>query len=258
MIEYDQETARKIESNYITPEIAHQRIRTLEGLALRPGEYVLDAGCGTGFLTREIAIAVGPNGRVVGIDSSLDMLDLATMRCKGLPQVQLKKGTVEELPEKGNSFDAVSCVQVLLYVPEVAKALGELHRVLKRGCRCIILETDWRGVVLNSPDEVLSRRMFAAWNDAVPSPKLPVQLGPLLRTQGFTAIRVEPIPILNTSYRLDNFSVDTLKWVAHYAQEQGAVTEEEAATWLADLCRLGEKGEFFFCVNRFLFSAVKL
>jgi len=51
MIEYDQETVRKIERNYITPEMAHQRIRTLEGLALRPGEHVLDAGCGTGLFT---------------------------------------------------------------------------------------------------------------------------------------------------------------------------------------------------------------
>jgi hypothetical protein len=41
MIEYDQETARKIERNYIMPEMAHQRIRTLEGFALRPGEQVL-------------------------------------------------------------------------------------------------------------------------------------------------------------------------------------------------------------------------
>ena len=258
MIEYDQETAKKIERNYNTPEMAHQRVRTLEGLALRPGEHVLDAGCGTGLLTREIAIAVGPSGCVVGIDNSPDMLDPARKRCKGLPQVQLKEGTVEALPEKDNSFNAVSCVQVLLYVPEVSRALGELHRVLKRGGRVVILETDWRGVVLNSPDEDLSRRMFAAWNDAVPSPKLTVQLVPFLRMHGFTAPRVEPIPILNTNYILDNFSADTVLWVAHYAQEQGAVTEKEAARWLADLFRLGERGEFFFCVNRFLFTAVKL
>ncbi len=258
MVDYDEEAARRIERSYITPEMAQQRIRTLEGLALRPGEHVLDAGCGTGLLVQELAIAVGPEGRVVGIDNSLDMLDLATKRCKGLPQVQLKKGSLKELPEKGESFDAVTCVQVLLYVSEVSKALAEMQRVLKRGGRIVVLETDWRGVVLNSPDEVLSRRMLAAWDDAVPSPNLPVQLGPLLRAQGFTAIRVDAIPILNTSYAPDNFSVGALEWIAHYAQEQGVVTEKEAAAWLADLGRLGEKGEFFFCVNRFQFTGVKL
>ena len=67
--------------------------------------------------------------------------------------------------------------------------------------------------------------------------------------------RPAPLP---DSYRLGNFSVDTLEWVAHYAQKQGAVTKEEAVTWLGDLFRLGEKDEFFFCVNHFLFTAVKL
>ena len=166
-------------------------------------------------------------------------------RSKGLPQVQSKRGGVEELPEKEESFDAVTCIQVLLYVSEVSTALAEMHRVLKRGGRIVVLQTDWRGVVLNSSDEVLSRRMLAAWDDAVPSPNLPVQLGPLLRAQGFKAIRVDAIPILSTSYAPDNFSVGALEWVAHYAQEQGVVTEEEAATWLADLGKLGEKGAFF-------------
>ncbi len=257
MVEYDEKAAREIERSYITLEVAQQRIRTIEGLALRSGEQVLDAGCGTGLLAQELAMAVGPDGCVVGIDNSLDMLELATKRCKGLPQVQLKQGSVEELPEKEESFDAVTCVQVLLYLSEVSKALAELHRVLKRGGRIAVLETDWRGVVLNNSDEVLSRRMLAAWDDAVPSPNLPVQLGLLLRAQGFTAIRVDAIPILNTSYTPGNFSVGALEWIARHAQEQGAVSAEEAAAWLVDLSRLGEEGTFFFCVNRFLFTGVK-
>jgi len=257
MIEYNQEAANKIERSYITPEMAHQRARTLEELALKPGEHVLDVGCGTGLLTQVLGITVGQNGRVVGYDSSQEMLDLATQRCKGLPQIQLKKGTVENLPEKESSFDVVTSTQVLLYVPEVSRALEEWHRMLKSGGRIAIVETDWRGVILNSSDDALCRRMFAAWDAAVPSPNLPVQLGQLLRAQGFTAIRVEPIPILNTSYRLDSFSTDLFEWVAHYAKKQGVVTEKEATKWLEDFARLGEKDEFFFCVNRFLFTAVK-
>ena len=257
MVEYDQKIAREIERSYITPEVAQQRIRTLEGLALRSGEHVLDAGCGTGLLTQELAMAVGPEGCVVGIDNSLDMLELATKRCKGLPQVHLKQRSVEDLPEKEESFDAVTCVQVLLYLSEVSKALAELNRVLKRGGRIAVIETDWRSVVLNGSDDVLSRRMLAAWDDAVPSPNLPVRLGPLLLAQGFTAIRVDAIPILNSSHTLGNFSVGALEWIARYAQEQGAVSAEEAAAWLADQSRLGEEGAFFFCVNRFLFTGVK-
>lgn len=258
MVEYDEDAAREIERSYSTPEVTQQRIRTLEGLALRSGEQVMDAGCGTGFLVQELAMVVGQHGRVVGIDNSLDMLEIATKRCKGLAQVELRQGRVEELPGQEESFDAVACVQVLMYVSEVSRALSEMHRVLKRGGRIAVLETDWRGVVLNSSDEAFSRRMFAAWDDAVPSPNLPVQLGSLLRTGGFTAIRVDAIPILNTSYDPGNFAVGALEWIARYAQEQNAVSAVEAEAWLEDLSRLGEKEAFFFCVNRFLFTAVKL
>ncbi|MFQ5938363.1 MAG: hypothetical protein ACE5LB_18330 [Acidiferrobacterales bacterium] len=55
-----------------------------------------------------------------------------------------------------------------------------------------------------------------------------------------------------------SFSVGTAKWIARFAREQGAVTEDEATAWLADLQRLGSEGAYFFCVNRFLFSAVRL
>jgi arsenite methyltransferase len=258
MVKYDEEAAREIERSYITPEVAQQRIRTLEGLALQSGEHVLDAGCGTGFLAQELAMVVGPEGCVVGIDNSLDMLERAKKRCMGLSQVQLKHGSVEDLPEQEESFDAVTCIQVLMYLPQVSKALAEMHRVLKRGGRIAVIETDWRGVVLNSSDDALSRRMLAAWDDAVPSPNLPVQLGLLLRSEGFTAIRVVAIPILNTSYTPDNFAVGALEWIAHYAKKQGAVSEGDTAAWLNDLRNLGERGTFFFCVNRFLFTAVKV
>ena len=258
MVEYDEKAAREIERSYTAPEIVLQRSCTLEALALHSGEYVLDAGCGTGFLTQELAMAVGSNGWVVGVDNSPAMLELATQRCQGLPQVHLKQGSVEELLEKKETFDAVTCTQVLLYLSEVSQGISEMHRVLKRGGRIAVLETDWRGVVLSSSDEALSRRMFSAWDCAVPNPNLPVQLGSLLRAQGFTDIRVDAIPILNTSYAPDNFSGAMFEWAAHYAQEQGVVTEEEAAMWLSDLAKLGEKGEFFFCVNRFLFNAIKL
>lgn len=257
MVEYDTETAQEIERSYITPEVVNQRIRTLESLALQAGEHVLDAGCGTGFLTQELALSVGSGGFVVGLDNSPDMLALATKRCQGLPQVKLKQGCLIEIPEPNESFDAVTCTQVLLYVPEVARALAEMSRILKPGGRVALIETDWRGVVLNSSDEKLSRRMFAAWDTAVPSPNLPVQLVALMRTQKFRAIRVEAIPILNTSYTPENFAVGALEWIARYAREQGAVSADESTAWLEDLKFLGERGDFFFCINRFLFTAVK-
>lgn len=257
MVIYDEAEARRTDRAYRTPDVTRQRMRTLEALQLEAGEAVLDAGCGSGLLTEDIAALVGEAGRVVGIDVSRDMLVLAEQRCAGLPQVVLKPSKVEHLTEDDASYDAVVCVQVLLYVPDVTGALTEMHRVLKPGGRIVIVETDWRGAVLNSADEDLTRKMLAAWDAAVPSPNLPAKLRPMLAAQGFSAVHVDALPIINTSFTPDSWSLSMSDQFASYAREQGAVSEAEADGWLNDLRDKGTTGAYFFCVNRFIFTAVK-
>ena len=89
MVIFDEAAARKTDRAYLTPDIARQRMRTLDALQLKAGEFVLDVGCGTGLLTYDMATLVGASGRVVGIDVSPDMLKLAERRCADLPQVDL-------------------------------------------------------------------------------------------------------------------------------------------------------------------------
>ena len=55
----------------------------------------------------------------------------------------------------------------------------------------------------------------------------------------------------------DGFSASMAKAIATSAQERGLVSEAQARTWLDDLKRLGRDGAYFFCVNRFLFLAVR-
>lgn len=258
MVIFDEAAARKTDRAYLTPDITRQRMRTLDALQLKAGEFVLDVGCGTGLLTYDMATLVGASGRVVGIDASPDMLKLAERRCADLPQVHLKQSKAETLSEERDVFDAVTCVQVLLYIPDAATALAEMHRVLKPGGRIAIIETDWRGTVLNSFDDSLTRKMMTAWDEAIPSPNLPVRLGPLMKARGFSTVSVGVFPILNTSCTSGNFSIGILEQFAHYARKQGAVSATESEAWLDDLQQKGAEGSYFFCVNRFVFTAVKL
>jgi len=254
---FDKQTAARIDRSYQTPEIVNQRLRTLAALALARGESVLDAGCGTGLLLEQQALAVGPEGRVEGIDYSEDMLDQARQRCADMPQVGFHQGSVESLPFDDASFDALSCTQCLLYVDEVERALAEFYRVLKPGGRIAVLETDWTGAILNSHDQSLTRRIFDAWDLACKSPNLPKRLRPLLLGQGFGALRVEAIPVLNASYCENSFSAGMLQNYAASARKRDLITEEEARDWLDGLDALIRDDAYFFCVNRFLFTAVK-
>ena len=100
---------------------------------LRTGDFVLDAGTGTGFAACAIARRVGPSGRVLGVDLSAAMLDAAraAMSTQCLENIELLRADVTELAQiQSATFDAIVCSAGLLYMP-VAKALREWHRLLK-------------------------------------------------------------------------------------------------------------------------------
>lgn len=258
MLNYDKAAAQAIERSYNTPDIARQRLQTLKALALNAGEKVVDVGCGTGFLVSEMAAVVGESGHLAGVDFSQDMLDVAAQRCESLPQVTLRQGSADALPLDDASFDAASCTQVLLYVSDLQQSLAELSRVLKPGGRLAVIETDWRGIVLNSAYSALTDRIFGAFDETVPNANLPARLAPMLKAHGFAAIKVEAIPVINTSNNASNFSAGALTWASDLAVKEHKVSREEADLWLADINEKAASGEYFFCVNRFLFSAVKM
>lgn len=257
MVKYDAEAARDIERSYRNAEVTNQRIKTIEALALRAGECVLDVGCGTGLLTELIASGVGETGRVIGVDYSQDMIDFAASRCDPLDNVELRQGNVAELEFDDETFDAASCVQTLLYVDEVETAVNELYRVLKPRGRVAILETDWRGVVMNSENPELTRTIFDAWDKTVSSPNLPTRLMPMLKQSGFSSIRTQAIPLLNDSYNENSFSGSMIEYISRNAVKQGKLDQQQADRWLKNIIALQAEDAFFFCVNRFLFTAVK-
>jgi len=258
MLKYDKAAAQNIERSYSTPDIARQRLQTLKALALNTGEHVVDVGCGTGFLISEMASVVGETGRLTGVDFSQDMLDVAIKRCESLPQVSLRQGSAIDLPLDDACFDAATCTQTLLYVPDVDRSIAELARVLKIGGRLAIIETDWNGAIVNSADPAMTQKIFQSFQKPIPNPNLPTKLSPMLREHGFGAINIEAIPIVNTGYTSANFSPSVITWASNMAVLEKDISRQEAAAWVADLEVKAERGEYFFCVNRFLFSAVKV
>lgn len=257
MDKYDSKAAARIDRTYQAPEIVNQRLRTLAALGLRQGESVFDAGCGTGLLLEQAALAVGADGRAEGIDTSVDMLAHARERCGGLGQVTLHQGSVEALPLDDASFDALSCTQVLLYVENLQSTLQEYHRVLKPGGRLALIETDWGGAILNSPDVALTQAIFNAWSDEVPNPYLPRRITPILRAASFGTIRVEAIPVVNASYSEHSFSAGMLEGFAKTARKLGVIDETQGKAWLADIRDLATRDEYFFSVNRYLITATR-
>jgi arsenite methyltransferase len=101
-------------------------------LALKAGDHVLDIGAGTGRLTEFVAGLVGPTGRVIGIDP-LDYR-IAIARLRQSDTLTFETGRAEDLSRfEDGSFDAVYLNSVLHWIEDKARALKEIHRVLKLG-----------------------------------------------------------------------------------------------------------------------------
>jgi SAM-dependent methyltransferase len=98
---------------------------------IRPGMRVLDLGCGAGNVSFVAASLVGPDGYVVGVDSSPDALARARLRAgqRGLTQVQFVEGDIHD-PAPGGPFDAIVERLALWLVPDPAEVLRRQATVL--------------------------------------------------------------------------------------------------------------------------------
>jgi len=106
-------------------------------VGIRPGERVLDVGCGRGAVLFAAADAVGPNGRVVGIDLSPRMAELtaADAAARGLTQVSVVQGDAERPDFAPSSFDAVLAGLVIFFLSDAEAALRAYAALLSAGGR---------------------------------------------------------------------------------------------------------------------------
>ena len=103
---------------------------------IEPTLTVGDLGCGTGQVSELIAPHVA---KVIAVDGSTDMVQAAKKRLKG-HQIDVRRGDMEALPIDDGQLDAAITALVLHHVPEPARALMEMHRVLKPGGRVLIVD----------------------------------------------------------------------------------------------------------------------
>lgn len=256
-ISFDADAARGLERIYTTPDVVAQRVRVLEALALRPGERVLDVGIGPGLLAYDLAATVGETGLAAGIDLSEAMLEMTRARCAGQPWTDFRQANATELPFEAGEFDAVVSTQVFEYVTDMKAALSEAFRVLRSGGRLLILDTDWDSVVWNTGDHARMRRILDTWEDHLHDPHLPATLGPRLEEAGFRVDRREVIPIINSDYHRHSYSFGIMFAIQTFVAGRRDVTKDEADAWAVELRALGQAGEYFFSMNRYLFAASK-
>ncbi len=150
----------------------HHRWRQMGVMLARvdPGGSALDVCCGTGDFAFELKREVGPKGRVVGVDVSKEMLDVAREKCgRNQLYVEFYEGDVLDLPFADGGlrydatpmgFDACTVGFGIRNVPDVVRAFSEMRRVCRPGAKVVCLE-------ITQSDIPVFKQFYKLWFDRV-------------------------------------------------------------------------------------------
>jgi SAM-dependent methyltransferase len=173
----------------------------LQGARLQAGDTVLDLGSGAGFDAFLAARVVGPEGKVIGVDMTPEMVAQGRRNAEegGYQNVEFRQGLIEELPLENESVDAVISNCVINLSPDKPAVFREAFRVLRGGGRLAVSDIVLTGPL---PEEILNS--IAAYVGCIAgAARLEDYLG-AIREAGFEDVRViESRPAVDALYEDD-------------------------------------------------------
>lgn len=163
------------------------RETTVSLAQVKPGDCVLEVGCGTGTLTLAAKRQAGPSGKAFGIDIIPGMIELSQRKAaQSNEDVTFQVGSIDDIPFSANQFDAVMCSFMIFHMSEAmrCKGIAEIYRVLNPQGRLLVLD-------LALPTQPLPRAIAKMLFGGMLQHDLR-ELLPLMEASGFSDIETAP------------------------------------------------------------------
>lgn len=219
--------------------------RTYELLDARPGQRILEVGCGTGDDARQLAEMISPGGKLVAIDKSEALINEALSRVRQTDNsIDFVVGDATMLNLESGIFDACRIERTLIHIPDPTAAISEMLRVLHNGGKLVAYEPDLETYVIDSSYRELTRRLLDFWYGQLQCGWVARHLPALFTDCGLTDINVEPRAMTYDFDLVRHSFCGTLERAA----DAGIATGAEISDWFADLDRARDNGTFF-CAN---------
>ncbi len=158
--------------------------------SLKPGQTVLDLGSGAGLDCLLAAQKVGPEGRVIGVDMTPEMIERARSNAKRVKatNVEFRQGYLEELPIDPNTVDVIISNCVINLSPDKEKVFNEAFRVLAPGGKLAVSD-----IVTDGELPEMVRRSLSAWAGCVAGAVEAKEYIAMMGSVGFTDISINPV-----------------------------------------------------------------
>lgn len=217
--------------------LAAPKRASIEALALRPGDAALDVGCGAGNDVRLLAEAVGPQGRVVGLDVDPAMVAEAQARAAAHLNAEFAVGPADHMPFGDDEFAGARVERALQHMADPAAAVAEMARVVASGGRLVAMEPDWDTLSISAADLETTRAVVRLCADRIRHPDAGRRLPEWFARAGVEVLRVEAsaLPIRSVDV------ADEVFLLTSAARELGA------ESWLEDLRIREMHGAFVAC-----------
>jgi SAM-dependent methyltransferase len=241
-----------------TPSQIRLRRRFLRWVPIRAGDRVLEVGCGTGVVARDLAALTGRRGLVTAVDTSATLLARARELSRTAPGGRLvfRRADGHRLPFADRRFDVVLAITVILHVEDPLRVVKEMARVARPGGRVAVQDQDFGLVGAAHPDRELSARILDGVAARIyPEPHSGRRLGALLRAAGLTEVRM--LADLYQDTTLTRFSRNFLERRAENAVRFGIVDAATAERWLDGFNALHAEGNFVLTMQYFGAAGIK-
>jgi SAM-dependent methyltransferase len=234
-----------------------ERLRWMTGLLdARPGETIVDLGCGTGNALSTLTERLDAD--VIGVDSSAAGLRAAAHVLHGIPggmRLLVHADLSDPIPLADASVDRALCHNVLefLAVPDVF--VEDVHRVLRPGGRFVLSHSDFDTLVFNSEDVQLTRRLVRAycdtqqgWMDSVDG-TIGRRLVHIVQRSQLHVEEVQARVNLSLRFQPGELGYGYAHNLAHALRSSGQIDSAQLDSWLAGLRQLEEEDGFLFSIN---------
>jgi len=254
------EMAKSLEARGRTPAQARLRRRFLKFVPVRPSARVLEVGCGTGVVVRDLAALVGRRGEVVGVDASRLLLERARALCRETARqarITLRVADGASLPFATNRFDLALAITVVLHVADPLRVAREMARVTRPGGRVGLQDQDFGVVAVTHPDRALTERIMRGVAERVyEEPHSGRRLPGLLRAAGLVDVRLLTDVYQDTT--LEPWTKTFLERRAERAVRFGIVDVPTAEHWLGGFTEVVAADAFVLTLNYYGAVGVKV